>query len=354
MEKVNCNLCNQDNYSIKHRINVIESNLRYFRYSRNIDQKEIMTGIQNIVECRNCGLMYTNPRFSKEELNLVYSSEKIIGGEWINFWKLYDANLLIQTSKAKRSNSFDTNHFQWKFDIIEKYTNTEHKQLKLLDIGCGNGKFVFDANKRGYEAIGIDMSPDRIEKGKNIYGFNNSQLRCINVDDFSSEEKFDVITLWDVIEHVESPSMLLESIKKITHKNSLVFMLTMSTNSLTYKIFKEDWSYINPTQHLYYFSHQTMEKILNKTDFNLAGIEMDDSKNKNLVHLTTRFLIGSLNQFFFKIYTRRKAIRFLFKAFQKDISDAEMLVRLESLYPCKYIGRFHDNFVYVGKPINNK
>ena len=349
MKTVNCDLCGSNDYKTKFEIEISENVLRYYRYSRNIPQKEKMTENQTIVECNECGLIYTNPRFSTEELNLVYSSDKVLGGNWKNFWYLFNSKLPDSFEAGEKKNSYNPNLYQWKFDIINKYFPHKKGNAKLLDIGCGDGRFVYDAIQKGYNAMGIDLSPDRISKGKKIYNLSDSQIACMNVDDFSGDQKFDVIVMWDVIEHVESPSLLLNSIKKICHSKTKIFALTMSVDSITYKLFKKDWNYINPTQHLHYFSHSTLKKMFEKSGFKLLGVEMDNSKSKNIIHLLARVLVGRLNLFFFKTYTKNRFYKFIFKPLQAGISDKRLLKRIENLYPGKYIGRYHDNFVFIGE-----
>ena len=347
MKTVSCDLCGSNNHKTKFRIEVSEKSFKYYRYARNIPQKEKMTGIQTIVECSDCKLIYTNPRFSTVALKRVYSSDKIIGGNWKNFWYLFNPKL--PDSFEGSINILDSNLYQWKFDIIEKYYPTDKKnKTSILDIGCGSGKFVYDATRKGYDATGIDLNPDRVSKAKKMYKLTDSQIACINVDEFLVNKKFDIIVMWDIFEHVESPSSLLYSIKKLCHSETKIFTLTMSIDSITYKLFKKNWKYINPTQHLHYFSHSTVKKMYHKCGFDILGVEMDNSKSKNLIHLMVRILIGGLNFFFFDTYTKNRFYKFIFKPFQKGISNERMLKRIENLYPCKYVGRYHDNFVFVG------
>jgi 2-polyprenyl-3-methyl-5-hydroxy-6-metoxy-1,4-benzoquinol methylase len=352
MIKVACDLCGSTSYKVKYKIDVSENNLRFYRYARNIPNKEQMTGWQLIVECNECELIYTNPRFTTEELELVYSSDKILGGNWRDFRYLFNKNLPDELQGLKKSNSYSSILYDWKFEIIEKYAPNLPKGIKVIDIGCGDGKFVNDALKRGYDAYGIDLSPDRIQQGKKLYGLDDVRLKTMNIDDFSNNEKFDVIVMWDVFEHVESPSFLLKSLKKISHKSTVIYVLTMSIDSITYKMYKRNWNYINPPQHLHYFSHATIKKMFIKNGFDLVGVEMDDSKNKNLVHLGYRIIVGVFNNWFFKLYTRNSIAKNLLKPFQNKISDERMQKRLENLHPGKYLGRYHDNFVFVGKLIN--
>lgn len=349
MKTVNCDLCGGETHDLFLEVDVNEKNPRFYRYARNVPDKQRFTGKHTIVKCNACDLVFTNPRFTTEELEVVYSSEAIIGGVFRSFDYLFnsdDPDILRSTEKGA---TFDPKFYQWKFDIIQEYTNGKPNDLKLLDIGCGDGRFVFDAIKRGYQATGIDLSPDRVKQGMDRYKLKEGTLKCMNVDEFAAGETFDIVVMWDVIEHVESPASVLKNLQKIAHKDTVFFILTMSMDSITYKLFKKDWYYINPTQHLHYFTHSTMPKMLEKCGLRQIGVELDDSRYKNVLHLIRRIIIGKINRFFFYIYTKKSFIRHLFKPFTKGISDERMLIRLENLYPGKYLGRYRDNFVFVAK-----
>lgn len=349
MELVQCDLCGKNSTDLIYKVEVNESNPRFYRYARNVPDKNKFTGVYNIVKCTNCELVYTNPRFSTDELETIYSSENIIGGVYRNFGYLFDTKAPDLIRATEKGVTFNPKVYQWKFDIIQQYTDKQPNKIKLLDIGCGDGRFVYDALQRGYQARGIDLSPDRVKQGMERYQFEQETLRCMNVDEFSGHEKFDVVVMWDVIEHVESPSAVLENLKQIAHKDTVFFILTMSMDSITYKLFKKDWYYINPTQHLHYFTHKTMPKMLEKNGLTQIGVELDDSRYKNTIHLIRRIVIGRINRFFFYVFTKKSFLRHIFKPLQKGISEERMLKRLENIYPGKYLGRYRDNFVFVAK-----
>jgi len=354
MISVNCDLCGCENHELFLEVDVNHSNPKYYRYARNVPNKEQFTGTYRIVKCKECQLVFTNPRFTTEELEVVYSSEAIIGGVWKNWDYLFDATAPDFIRSTEKGKTFDPKFYQWKFDIIQSYIKSDPANTKLLDIGCGDGRFVYDASQRGYKVRGIDLSPDRVKQGMDRYEFPKGTLKCMNVDEFSAGEKFDVIVMWDVIEHVESPSAVLKNLQKIAHKDTVFFILTMSMDSITYKLFKKEWYYINPTQHLHYFTHSTMPKMLEKNGLTQVGVELDDSRYKNVLHLIRRILIGRINRFFFYVFSRKSFLRHLFKPFHKGISEERMLKRLENIYPGKYLGRYHDNFVFVAKVTPSK
>ncbi len=347
MKEVICDLCGSSSYKHRHTIKVDDSGLRYYRYTRNLpeQQRSEMTGKFNIVQCQNCQLNYVNPRYSTEQLEVVYSSDKIIGGNWQSYKYLFDLGQPDEMQGQLKTGAYNARMYDWKFALIEEHNST--KSRKLLDIGCGDGKFVYEAIQRGFDANGIDLSPDRIEQGRKTYGLGNA-LRNMNIDDFSADEKFDIITMWDLIEHLESPSSLLAKLEKISHKDTIIVILTMSLDSITYKHFGKFWNYMNPTQHLYYFSHSTLEKMFNKNGLELVAIEMDDSRDKHFIHYLHSIVLGQLNNFIFWLI-RNAGLPSLLKRIGREDLAERLPKRLENLYPGKYIGRYHDNFVYIAK-----
>ena len=90
METVSCNFCGQSKFDIVHKINVSTDSLKYFRYSKNIPYPEVMTGQFSIVRCKNCDLVFTNPRLDSKQLDLYYSSNRHMGGIWDGYFHLFN------------------------------------------------------------------------------------------------------------------------------------------------------------------------------------------------------------------------------------------------------------------------
>lgn len=354
MESVDCGICKSKDSRIAFRIEVTDRNLRYYRYARNIRDTARMTGTFHIVRCENCSVLYTSPRFTEKELATVYSDNRILGGNWRHFPYLFDATQPDECQALNQLENDTLPGYEWKFDILKNHM-PETEEISLLDVGCGNGAFVYRAVEAGYDAHGVDLSEDRIEYGKNRLELGE-RVNCGPAEETSLRQTFDVITMWDVIEHVPDPVDLLRKVRGLATENTRLFVLTMSTNSITYKIFGQRWNYINPTQHLFYFSHETMARALREAGWHLISVEMDDSRAKNSVHLMARILLGSLNVLFFKIYAPHRNVFKLLKPFlrpfQGDLTDERMCKRLENLFPGYYVGRYHDNFVFVAQPAN--
>ena len=86
------------------------------------------------------------------------------------------------------------------------------------------------------------------------------------------EEKFDVITLWHVLEHVENPDMLLKKLKMLLDKNGLLVMSVPNIQSFQFYIFGRNTFHLDIPRHLVHYSPRTIEKLLKKSGFGIKGL----------------------------------------------------------------------------------
>ena len=112
------------------------------------------------------------------------------------------------------------------------------KKWKILDIGCGNGDFLSKLDSSRVERYGIEINKRGCEmclrRGLRAY---NQELTNIDFQD----KKFDVITLWHVLEHTEKPMELLNKIYQILKKDGVLAFITPNTDSFGFKWGKENW-----------------------------------------------------------------------------------------------------------------
>ncbi len=141
-------------------------------------------------------------------------------------------------------------------DVYSKYTMDSERRInnkritlvkqfwqgsaKILDVGCAKGFFLLQAKEAGLDPYGVDISSYAINQGKALLG---GSLVCGNVEDRIpfSDEFFDVITCWDVIEHLKNPAMFLKNLSRKLKKNGLVFVETCNYYSMSRRLMKENW-----------------------------------------------------------------------------------------------------------------
>ena len=236
-EYINCNLCNSEDYDILYESTLNhEVNIEPETYST--EHSDNRTG--RIVKCKKCGLVYINPMIKSEIISENYKN-------------VQDLNYISE--KENR-----TYTFKKKLNIIETYK----KNGKLLDVGCSFGLFLSVASENNWDTYGVEIS-----KFSSGYAKTNLGLNVVNSDLFKAEycnEFFDIVTLWDTIEHLPNPSETLLEINRILKVDGIICVDTPNIESLLARILKRKWFQIIRC-HVYYFSKNTLEKILEKSGF---------------------------------------------------------------------------------------
>ena len=133
----------------------------------------------------------------------------------------------------------------------------------ILDVGCATGDFLIEASEY-FDAVGLELSEwarnEALKKGLNV-------LPCM-LDDIKESDagKYDVVTLWGVIEHLQQPSQELKIINTLLKKDGLICLWTGDVNSIYAKIFGGKWWYVMG-QHIQLFSRSSLDLALRNAGF---------------------------------------------------------------------------------------
>ncbi|MFM6914527.1 MAG: class I SAM-dependent methyltransferase, partial [Aquirufa sp.] len=138
----------------------------------------------HIVTCNSCQLIYTNPRPAANEAGPYYHASAYISHS--------DTNEGIVNKLYHTVRKF-TLHSKTNWIEPEKKGNKE-----ILDIGCGNGHFLAAAKEKGWNINGVELDPETAARAAKLTGIHIAP----SLQKISSEKKFQVITLWHVLEHV--------------------------------------------------------------------------------------------------------------------------------------------------------
>lgn len=141
---------------------------------------------------------------------------------------------------------------------------------KLLDIGMGTGNFLAAAVANGYDGYGTDFDNDAIETAKEFFGLQN--VFPLNTEEAIKKfgpGYFDVITLFEVLEHLEDPSESLEKIKVLLKKGGYLAISVPYRGSS--KLFK---AHDIPPRHLTRWSEKSMENFLNSHQFSVTRMKV--------------------------------------------------------------------------------
>ena len=254
-EYCNCPGCGQNDFEVLFESNMEPDDFNVlFDYSmEGHDSREGVEGYLvpgkewgRHVKCKNCHLIYMNPTEKVSKTNEYYSKAKNTHAPTIR-------ESYLRTAKSQ-------------VRLIQKYASGTN----LLDIGCAQGFFLFRASEAGYTTKGIEISQDAAayairEFGLDVEAKPFEELRF-------AENHFDVVTLWQVLEHVPYPIMILKEVHRILKPGGLLAVSTPNIEGIPAKILRKRWWDIKRL-HVNQFTTKTLTDILQNAGFkNISSV----------------------------------------------------------------------------------
>ncbi len=198
-----------------------------------------------IVRCNHCGLVYANPRPESEDVLNTYEAVK---------------DPLYVEERAGRVLTFE-HHLQ----PMEKFTGTANSR-RLLDVGAYTGVFVDIATQHGWDAWGIEPSTWAVEQAQ----LEGLQMMLGTLESGKLKDgDFDVVTMWDVIEHVSNPMATLRAAWHVLRPGGYIVVHTMDLASPFARLMGKRWPWFME-MHLFYFTRHTMRLMLERADFEIV------------------------------------------------------------------------------------
>jgi SAM-dependent methyltransferase len=201
----------------------------------------------HVVRCAECGLLYRNPCIRPERLGDLYG-----GGSYGKF-------LTGRYAKGR----------QRRYELVMSAFGrifSEGNGRRLLDFGCGAGLFLELAHERGFDAYGVDLSPDAVEIARKRPGGANAHFGEPRKVPEIARGGFDVITIWSVLAHLPRPVEELAMLRGLLASSGVLLILTVNANSLYLKAQGGAWNGFTPN-HLVFFSPATLARLLRKVGF---------------------------------------------------------------------------------------
>lgn len=155
---------------------------------------------------------------------------------------------------------------------------------RLLDYGCAVGFFVKVASEAGWEAIGYERSEWAARYGREMLGLD-IVLGDGGDPPPSFDGRFDVITMWDVLEHLEHPRDVLTSVSKWLKPGGMLALNTINSSSAGARLAGEHWRHLAPPHHLQYFSRASLWRLLTECGLQLCwhqngGVMLEADRRK--------------------------------------------------------------------------
>ncbi|MCG8571678.1 MAG: class I SAM-dependent methyltransferase [Spirochaetes bacterium] len=234
-KEINCPLCNA--HSEKHAQLFIKEGYTFVR-------------------CEECEMIFCNPQVKSQLLGELYGHSKA-------------NDIWVDIQESKKEQPWKKQYFESNLDLFNKYRNKN--QRKLLDIGCSSGYFLEITNNycNNIEAEGTELSSKAysiaVDKGLVVHKCFLSELK--------KKSKYDMFTLFGVLEHLPKPFEIFNDIKLVANKNALVQAIVPNSYSLYHMFLQSNSVSFDGRNHLLYFSKNTLKKMFELNGFEILNID---------------------------------------------------------------------------------
>ncbi|MGP8245795.1 MAG: class I SAM-dependent methyltransferase [Bryobacteraceae bacterium] len=204
--------------------------------------------LDQIVKCRSCSMVYLNPRPIPAILLSGYS-------------EAVDPTFVAQN--AARIHAFGKT-----LGSVLRRLKFDGRGLPLLDVGCAGGAFLVAAQRYGFETVGLEPSHWLASYARNQYRLDVRD--GVLEPGLFAPRSFDVVTLWDVVEHLPNPHDTLALAASLLKPGGLLLVNYPDIGSLAARVLGQRWPFWLGV-HLLYYTRTTMARQLERAGFRVVG-----------------------------------------------------------------------------------
>ena len=163
--------------------------------------------------------------------------------------------------------------FEKIYQIVKSYTLRKKIKLinqfslngkKILDIGCGTGEFLACAKNNNWKTFGVEPNLKARQKAL------EKKLNIVEKLEIPNTNKFDVITLWHVLEHLPNLQEQIVKIKNLLSDEGTLIIAVPNYKSYDAAYYKENWAAYDTPRHLWHFSQNSITEIFNEHNFKVV------------------------------------------------------------------------------------
>ncbi len=243
LETVPCNLCGADDYAVVYPPRYEEAKPDEIANTFRSSGDEVL--LDQLVRCKSCGLLYLNPRLR---------ADVVIGG----YSDGTDELFVSQAAGRERT-------FAKSLKLIERL---RPGRGRLLDVGTAGGSFLAVAQRAGWQVAGCEPNRWMSEWAKQHYGLD--VVPGTIHDMHLADQSFDVVSLWDVLEHTPDPKTTLAECARVLKPGGLLVVNYPDIDSLIGRLMGRRWVFLLSV-HLYYFTPPTLKRMLAEMGLNVLS-----------------------------------------------------------------------------------
>jgi SAM-dependent methyltransferase len=201
------------------------------------------------VRCAACGLIYLDPRPDARSLLGYYPSS-------------YEAYRPLESLRSVA---------RWRrqhaLSLLRRFVARYATVGRVLDVGCATGEFLLEMRAQGWDVQGIEINPQAAAIARDEYGLD---VYTDPIERSDPPSQYDVITLWDVLEHLPSPRAGLLRMGRWLRPGGYVVLSVPNLESWDARLFARWWIGWDAPRHLYLFARPVLDRLLAETGFQVV------------------------------------------------------------------------------------
>lgn len=234
-----CQLCGSDERSLKFRDGPFE-----------------------VLTCAGCQLVYVTPRLQGEALVSVYDE---------GYWKSDDPKVRGYADYASEARLY-LRTFEKRMALVNRWLP---QRGRILDVGCAAGYFLQVVQRRGHDVHGVELSAAIAHEAVKAIGSDRIHIGTLDeavVAKAWQPASFDLVTLWDVVEHLPAPQDVLRKAHMLLKPDGRLLLETQNVASRWARLLGRRWHHYKHDEHLYHFSPDTVRRLLDECGFRVLDI----------------------------------------------------------------------------------
>lgn len=211
----------------------------------------------SLLRCSSCRLCYVSPRLQGEALAAVYGAE---------YWKSDNPRLKGYADYANEAVLY-LKTFLRRMRLVRRWLPPG---ARVLDVGCAAGYFLRIAAREGHDVRGIEPSSAIAAEAVRELGSERIHIGALETAPAErgfTKGSFDLVTLWDVIEHVPDPQAMLRSVRALLKPTGRLLLETQNVGSRWARLLGRRWHHYKHEEHLFHFDLATIARLLEQCGF---------------------------------------------------------------------------------------
>lgn len=203
---------------------------------------------QSVHECRSCGLRFFHPQPSDDQLAAIYTADYFLGSE----------------SEEGRRRVAELKQGTARQHVERLAQQLGRRTGRILEIGCGKGEFLAEAQWAGFDVHGLEYSSDAVAAANTRLGEQRVQVGQVGATPLE-DAAYDAIVFFDVLEHVRDPMDFMRRIGRALKPGGLVMLTTPAVDTLSARLMGRHWMEYK-VEHLYYFTRASLRLLFKQAN----------------------------------------------------------------------------------------